>query len=68
MEIILETIIILIFRYPGAGTRWLFSRIWKSKKNFKDFLNDEPYVNGIVGLLVLTGIVLFIRELNLISE
>ena len=38
MEIIFETIIILILRYPGAGLRWLFSRLWNSDKNFKEFL------------------------------
>ncbi|RBP27042.1 hypothetical protein DFR65_11220 [Oceanihabitans sediminis] len=48
MEIIFEAVIILIFRYPGAGIRWLLSRIWNSKKEFKDFLKDEPYVNGII--------------------
>jgi hypothetical protein len=65
MEIILEVFIILIFRYPGAGIRWLFSRIWNSKKEFKDFLKDEPYINGIIGLLVLTLIILSITQIKI---
>ncbi|MDR6301900.1 hypothetical protein GGR31_002575 [Mesonia maritima] len=51
MDIIFETIIILIFRYPGAGIRWLISRIWKSNKKFKEFLNEDSYTNGIIALL-----------------
>jgi hypothetical protein len=65
MEIIFEVFIILIFRYPGAGIRWLFSRIWNSKKEFKDFLKDEPYVNGIIGLLVLALIIFSITQLKI---
>ena len=64
MEIILETIIILIFRYPGAGMRWLISRIWKSNKKFKDFLKEDAYLNGIIGLLVLALIIILITYIN----
>tara|TARA_R110002110_G_scaffold54448_5_gene156310 strand:+ start:601 stop:801 length:201 start_codon:yes stop_codon:yes gene_type:complete len=65
MEIILETIIILIFRYPGAGIRWLFSRIWNSNKSFKDFLKDDSYKNGIIGLLFLALIILSITQIKI---
>ena len=64
MEIIFETIIILIFRYPGAGIRWLISRIWKSNKKFKDFLKEDAYLNGITGLLVLALIIILITYIN----
>ena len=64
MEIILETIIILIFRYPGAGIRWLISRIWKSNKKFKEFLKEDSYLNGIIGLLVLALIIVSITYIN----
>tara|TARA_R110002050_G_scaffold145456_1_gene270961 strand:- start:372 stop:575 length:204 start_codon:yes stop_codon:yes gene_type:complete len=64
MEIILETIIILIFRYPGAGIRWLISRIWKSNKKFKEFLKEDSYLNGIIGLLVLALIIISITYIN----
>jgi len=53
VEVIFETLIILIFRYPGAGLRWAVSRLWKSKKTFKDFLEEDSYINGIIGLLVI---------------
>ena len=61
MEIIFESLTILILRYPGAGIRWLISRMWKSKKNFKKFLNDDSYINGIVSLLFITLIVILIK-------
>ena len=64
MEIILETIIILIFRYPGAGIRWLISRIWKSNKKFKEFLKEDSYLNGTIGLLVLALIIISITYIN----
>ena len=55
MEAIFEMIIILIFSYPGASFRWFISRFWKSKKTFKEFLKDDSYMNGIIGLLVLSA-------------
>jgi hypothetical protein len=64
MEVIFETIIILIFRYPGAGIRWLVSRIWNSNKNFKDFLKDDSYLNGIIGLLFLALVIFSIRQIK----
>ena len=64
MEIILETIIILIFRYPGAGIRWLVSRTWHSNKRFKDFLKDDSYMNGIIGLLFLALIILSVSQIK----
>ena len=61
MEIILETIIILIFRYPGAAVRWGFSRLWNSKKSFIEFTKDEPYINATIGILILVGIILILQ-------
>ena len=61
IDIIIEFIIVFIFRYPGAGIRWLISRIWNSKKKFSDFLNDAIYLNAIVALLTLTAIILTIK-------
>ena len=67
MEIIFETIIILLFRYPGAGIRWLVSKIWKSNKSFKEFLEGDSYINGIVGLLFLALIIISITYINSIK-
>ena len=61
MEIIFETIIILILRYPGAGVRWLFSRLWKSDKSFKDFLNEDAFINGVVSLIIIAAIIVGIK-------
>ena len=65
MEIIFETIIILILRYPGAGIRWLISRLWKSDKRFKEFLKEDAFINGVVSLLIIAVIVVGIN--NIIS-
>jgi hypothetical protein len=65
MEIIFETIIILILRYPGAGIRWLISRLWKSDKRFKEFLKEDAFINGVVSLLIIAAIVIGIN--NIIS-
>ena len=62
MEIIFETIIILILRYPGAGIRWLFSRLWKSDKSFKDFLKDDAFISGVVSLLIIATIIIGIKK------
>ena len=57
IEIILETIVVLIFRYPGASIRWLFLR---HKRTFKSILKDDPYINAMLSLVVLAVIVVLI--------
>lgn len=51
MEIIFETIVILILRYPGAAIRWSITRLWNSDKKFKEFLKEDAFINGIVSLI-----------------
>ena len=63
MEIIFETLIILILRYPGAGIRWLFSRLWKSDKKFNEFLKEYAFMNGVISLLIIAAIVLGIKNI-----
>ena len=63
MEIIFETIIILILQYPGAGIRWFISRLWKSDKNFKEFLKEDAFINGIFSLLFIAAIIVGINKL-----
>lgn len=60
VEIILETIVVLIFRYPGALIRWVFLR---KKRTFKSILDDDPYINAMLSLVVLALIVVLIRYL-----
>lgn len=60
IEVIIETIIVLIFRYPGAFIRWIFIR---KKRTFKSILEDDPYVNSIVSLLLIAAIIIIIRYL-----
>ncbi|MCM4161778.1 hypothetical protein DHB64_17990 [Antarcticibacterium sp. W02-3] len=64
MEVVLEVLIIILFRYPGAGLRWAVSRLWKSDKTFKDFLIDDAYINGTIGLLFLAAIVIVVLTLS----
>ena len=64
MEVVLEVLIIILFRYPGAGLRWVVSRLWKSDKTFKDFLNEDAYINGTIGLLFLAAIVIVVLTLT----
>ena len=65
MEIIFETIIILVLRYPGAGIRWLFSRLWKSDKSFKDFLKEDAFINGVLSLLIIAAIIVGLKNVIL---
>jgi hypothetical protein len=50
-EIIFEAILLWLFIYPGAATRWAISRGRGSKKTFKEFLKDDQSLNGWVGLM-----------------
>ncbi len=65
MEIILETILILIFRYPGAFIRWLFLR---KKRTFKSVLNEDPYINATLSISVIVFAIIaircFLKDLN----
>lgn len=58
MEIVLETIIILIFRYPGAFIRWLFLR---KKRSFKSILDEDPYINATFSISMIVFIVFIVR-------
>ena len=51
VDIIGEIIIMFVFNYHGAGIRWLISRVWGSKKTFKEFVSGDIYTNGLIGLL-----------------
>lgn len=62
-EIIFEFLLIWLLIYPGAGVRWLISRLWKSKKPFKDFVNEDGYMNGSIGLMTLGLIIALITNL-----
>ena len=51
IEIITEVLLIYLFVYPGASVRWLIFRLWRSNKTFKDFIKDDYYMNGMIGLI-----------------
>jgi hypothetical protein len=60
LEIVLEVIIIWIFRYPGASIRWLFLQ---KKRSFKSILDEEPYLNAILSISLLAIIIFLARYL-----
>lgn len=60
MEFITEIIILTLFIYPGAVIRWVLTGF---RRPLKDFLNDDGYFNGTVGLVVMIGGVMGILQL-----
>ena len=48
MEYIVEFIVLFLFSYPGAFVLSIFSR----NKTYKDYLTEDGYFVGIIGLLV----------------
>ncbi|TQI71172.1 hypothetical protein JM79_2099 [Gramella sp. Hel_I_59] len=63
MEIIFETIVILILRYPGAAIRWSITRLWSSDKKFKEFLKEDAFINGVVSLIFIPLIAVVVNTL-----
>jgi hypothetical protein len=59
-QILLEFILYGILTVPGAFFRFLISRLWRSKRTFKDYLKDDMVMNGTVGLFLLVAIGLII--------
>ncbi len=59
MDTILEVIILVIFKIPGAFIRWLLSGCRKPLKEFID--NGDAYLDGFIGLTVCVLIVVLIR-------
>ena len=59
-EIILETILLIIFSYPGAIIRWIVTGF---RKPFKEYLNDDAYLNGTIGLLVLSFSIVILKKI-----
>jgi fluoride ion exporter CrcB/FEX len=63
IEIVGEIILMFLFNYPGAGVRWLISRLWGSKKTFKDFAKGDIYLNGSVGIITMAILIALIMYL-----
>lgn len=53
MDVIAELILRLVFSYPGAGIRWLISKLGKSKKTYQEILDEDADINGVVGFFTL---------------
>lgn len=61
MDIIIEIIVLVIFKVPGACLRWLLNGCKKPLKEFID--NGDPYLDGIMGLALMFLIVRLIMYL-----
>jgi hypothetical protein len=54
VDVIFESLFfIVVFSFPGAFVRWLVSRLWRSKKTLKEFLNDDFERNGLLTVLII---------------
>ena len=53
LEFLFEILAYIIFSYPGAGFRWLISRLWKSEKTFKEFHDENIELNGVLGIIII---------------
>jgi len=63
-QMLFEVFFMWILMYPGAGLRWLISRLWKSKKTFKDFLDDSLEANAIAIILFVFLLTILIISIN----
>lgn len=57
MEMILEVLIVLFCRYPGALIRWVFLH---KRRTFGSLLKDDPYINATLSIAMLGGVALLI--------
>jgi len=64
VTIIGEYILYYLLSVPGAFFRFLLSRCWASQKSLKEYLKDDPVMNGTVGLLLLVLIGVLIALIN----
>jgi len=61
MDAILEIIIIIIFKIPGAFIRWLLTGC---KKPLKEFINNgDAYLDGAIGLVFIVLLVVLVNYL-----
>lgn len=60
LEIIIETILLLLFIYPGAFIRWLLTAC---RRPFKEIANEDGYLNGTIGITAVGIIVVVIKSL-----
>jgi hypothetical protein len=55
MEFIIEVLVMILLRYPGALLRWLY---YRGKKDYTSLLNDSnPNTNTIVSLFFIAIII-----------
>jgi hypothetical protein len=63
LELIFTEIILYFIEYPGAAVRWAVSRLWSSKKTYKQFLESGRFLNFILGFGIFVLIVILALEL-----
>ena len=57
IEAVLEVVILLLFRYPGAFVLWILGGC---KKPFKEVLKRDSYLIGMIGLVTVGLVVVFL--------
>lgn len=65
MEVILELLGRVIFELllglPGALVRWLYFKLKKNPKSFKDILETGIYLNVVLTILIIVFVLLIIN-------
>jgi hypothetical protein len=58
MEFVLEILVMILLKYPGALLRWLY---YLGRKDYSGLLNDKnPNTNTIVSLFLIAMIVILV--------
>lgn len=61
LELIIEIIMLVLFRYPGAFVRWIYK---KGKVPYKVVLNEgDFYTDGIIGIIIIVGLGILIKKI-----
>jgi len=61
MESIIEILLLIVFKIPGAIVRWLLSGCKRPLKNYID--NGDAYLDGSIGLVTIVLIVILLTKL-----
>lgn len=58
LEILAEIFLVLLFQYPGAFIRSMFTGF---KKPVKEIIKQDPFLNGTIGMVAIGLLIVFIK-------